>query len=170
LKEPKNAREARNVMPATACLKDIVDALEMQFDEAPSFFDRETGQVVTISLDLLREAEESDADDDEDDPESQDKEWALAKRIAFSLPDRFPRLPSQFDVHEWAIMEEFSDAVESESVREDLLHAIHGPGAFRNFKYNVRRHGIEKTWYAFRTNALRQIAIEWCEEHHIAWK
>jgi hypothetical protein len=156
-------------MPAPVRLNDIVDALEIQFDETPSFFDRETGKVETISLDLLREAEES-AVDDEDDPESQDEEWALAKRIAFSPPDRFPRLPSTFDVHEWAIMEEFSRTVESDNVRTDLLHAIHGPGAFRNFKYNVRRHGVEKAWYAFRTEALRQIAIDWCEVHHIAWE
>jgi hypothetical protein len=155
-------------MPAPARLNDIVDALEIQFDEMPSFFDRETGKVETISLDLLREAEESEEEDD--DPESQDEEWALAKRIAFSLPDSFPRLPSKFDVDEWAIMEEFSRTVRSDSIREDLLHAIHGPGAFRNFKYNVRRHSIEKAWYDFRTEALRQIAIDWCEEHHIAWE
>jgi hypothetical protein len=156
-------------MPATAKLNDIIEALEMQFDEIPSFFDRETGKVESISLDLLREAEESD-DDQEDDPESQDEEWVLAKRIAFSPPDRFPRLPSKFDVHEWAIMEEFARSLQSDSMREDLMHAIHGPGAFRNFKYNVRRHGIEQTWYAFRTEALRQIAIDWCDQHHIVWE
>lgn len=155
-------------MPATAKLNDIIEALEIQFDETPCFFDRETGKVETISVNLLREAEESD--EDEDDHESQDEEWALAKQIAFSTPESFPRLPTKFDVHEWAIMEEFSRSLESENIREDLLHAIHGGGAFRNFKYNVRRHGIEKAWYAFRAEALRQIAIDWCEEHHIVWE
>jgi hypothetical protein len=46
-------------MPATVRLNDIVDALEMQFDESCSFLDRDTGQVETVSHVLLREAEES---------------------------------------------------------------------------------------------------------------
>jgi hypothetical protein len=153
-------------MPAAAYLQDIVDALEMQFDESLSFLDRETGQVETVSKDLLNRAEEPEDDQDVDLPECQTEEWELAKLIV-SSGDRFLDLPSKFDVHEWAIMEEFSQSVKSASIREDLLHAIHGAGAFRNFKYLVKRHGIDKTWFAFRTEALRQIALDWCEENQI---
>ena len=46
-------------MPATVRLNDIVDALEMQIDESSSFLDCDTGQVVTVSRDLLWEVEES---------------------------------------------------------------------------------------------------------------
>ena len=42
-------------------------------------------------------------------------------------------------------MQEFHASVESDSIREDLLSAIHGPGAFRNFKDTLRRHGIESS-------------------------
>ncbi len=162
-------------MPATAKLSDIVDALEMLFDEVPSFFDRETGKVETISREFLREAEASDEEDgddedDEDIPKWQKESAQLAKLITFSPGDRFVELPTKFDVHEWAIMEEFSHSVKSETIREDLLYAIHGAGAFRHFKDKIHRHGIEKAWYAFRTEALRQIAIDWCEEHDIAWE
>ena len=153
-------------MPATARLKDIVEALEIQFDESSSFLDRDTGQVETVSIDLLREAEESDDDEDVDILEWQKQEWEIAKLIVSS--DRFLKLPSKFDVHEWAIMEEFSHSVGAARTRADLLHAIHGAGAFRNFKYVIRRDGIEAAWYAFRTEALKQIALDWCEENHIA--
>jgi hypothetical protein len=47
------------------------------------------------------------------------------------------------------------------------LNAIHGPGAFRNFKDTLRRHGIESSWFAFRTEALKQVALGWCEENQI---
>jgi hypothetical protein len=154
-------------MPATARLNDIVEALEIQFDESLSFLDRDTGRVETVSKELMSEAEEP-GDEDLDPPESQDEEWELAKQIVAS--DRFLRLPTKFDIHEWSIMEDFSQSVKSERTRADLLHAIHGAGAFRNFKYIVRRDGIEKVWYAFRTEALRQIAIDWCEENEIAWE
>src|SRR5229473_1737124 len=155
-------------MPAAVCLSDIVDALEMQFDESSSFLDRDTGQVETVSQVLLREAEESGDDEEPDLPTWQKQEWEIAKRIVST--DRFQKLPTKFEVHEWAIMQDFSRSVESDRIRKDLLHAIHGAGAFRNFKETVRRHAIDSSWYAFRTEALRQIALDWCEENQIAWK
>ena len=153
-------------MPATARLQDIVDAIEMQFDEALSFLDRDTGQVETVSRELMSAAEDGEDGEDVDILEWQTEEWELVKLIV-SSEDRFLRLPTKFDVHEWAIMEEFAQSVRSASIREDLLHAIHGAGAFRNFKYLVRRHEIENTWFQFRTEALRDIALDWCEENQI---
>jgi hypothetical protein len=152
-------------MSATVRLNDIVEALEMQFDEFLSFLDLDTGKVETISKEALSEAEEP-GDEDLDLPD--DEESELAKRIVSSR--RFLDLPSKFDVHEWAIMEDFSHSVKSDKIRQDLLHAIHGAGAFRNFKYIVRRDGIEPAWFAFRSDALRQIAIDWCEENQITWE
>jgi len=151
-------------MPATVRLKDIVDALEMQFEESAAFLDLDTGQVETVSHALLREAEDP-GDEEPDLPTWQKHEWEIAKRIVST--DRFQELPTKFEVHEWAIMQNFSRSVESDSIREDLLNAIHGPGAFRNFKDTLRRHGIESSWFAFRTEALKQIALGWCEENQI---
>jgi hypothetical protein len=90
----------------------------------------------TVSRDLLREAEEfpdDDADDEELDlSDGEDQEWEIAKRIV--LTDRFRKLPSKFEVNEWQIMEDFSLSVKSDRIREDLLDAIQGRGAFRYFK------------------------------------
>ena len=154
-------------MPATVRLNDIVDALEMQLDESSSFLDLDTGRVETVTDVLLREAEES-SDEEPDLPAWQKPEWEIAKRIVST--DRFQELPTKFEVHEWAIMQDFSSSVESERIREDLLQAIHGAGAFQNFKNTLRRHGIESAWFAFRTEALRQIALGWCEENQIPWE
>jgi hypothetical protein len=155
-------------MPATVRLNDIIDALEMQFDESSSFLDRDTGRVETISHDLLQEAEESGDNDEPDLPAWQIQEWETAKRIAST--DRFQLLPTKFEVHEWAVMQDFSRSVRSDNIREDLLHAIQGAGAFRYFKDTLRRHGIESSWFSFRAEALRQIAIKWCEENQIVWE
>jgi len=67
-------------MPATVRLNDIV-ALEMQFDESPSYLDLDTGQVVTVSEDLLREADVP-GDEEPDLPDWQKDEWEIAKRTA----------------------------------------------------------------------------------------
>ena len=154
-------------MSATVLLKDIVDALEMQFDESSSFLDLDTGQVETVSRDLLNEAEEP-GEEEPDLPEWQKSEWDVVKRIVST--DRFVKLPTKFDIHEWSIMEEFSYSVDSRPIQTDLVYALHGRGAFRHFKDTARRHGIEQDWFKFRDEALREIAIEWCEEHQISWK
>src|SRR6202162_5360229 len=104
----------------TAHLNDIVDALEMQFDESSSFLDRDTGQVETVSQVLLRKAEESRDDEEPDLPTWQKQEWEIAKRIVST--DHFQKLPKNFEVHEWAIMQDFSCSVASDTIREDLLH------------------------------------------------
>ena len=155
-------------MSVSVRLNDIVEALEMQFDEFSSFLDCDTGKVETISDALLRQAEESSDEEQPDLLAWQEQEWETAKRIVST--DRYKPLPTKFDVHEWAIMEDFSRSVRSDRIREDLLHAIHGAGAFRNFKNSLRRHGIEAAWFTFRAEALRQIALDWCEENHLAWQ
>ena len=154
-------------MPATVRLSDIIDSLEMQFDESSSFLDLDTGQVETVSHALLRGAEES-GDEEPDLPTWQKHEWEIAKRIVST--DRFQELPTKFEVHEWEIMKDFSLSVESGSIREDLLRAIRGAGAFQKFKDTLRQHGIESGWFAFRTEALRQMALSWCEENQIVWE
>ena len=155
-------------MPATVRLKDIVEALDMLSDDYRSFVNLDTGQVETVSLELLSEAEEPrDDDEDLDLPEWQKGEWEAAKRIVSS--DRCERLPTKSDVNEWAIMEEFSDS-RTGRTREELLDAIHGAGAFRFFRSTLRRLAIEPAWHAFREEALRKIAIEWCEENDVDWE
>jgi hypothetical protein len=155
-------------MPAIVRLNDIVDALEMQLDESSSYLDLDTGQVETVSHDLLGAAEESDDDEEPDLPAWQKHEWEVAKRIVST--NRFRKLPTKFDVHEWAIMQDFSCSMKSARIREELLHAIHGAGAFRMFKATLRRHNIDQAWFAFRAEVLRRIALNWCEKNHIVWE
>jgi hypothetical protein len=97
-------------MPVTVRLDDIVDALDTLVDESPSYLDLDTGQVVSVSEELLSEAEEPG----NEDPELLDwqkDEWEIAKRIAST--DRFLELPTQFDVHEWEIMQDFSRSADN---------------------------------------------------------
>ena len=128
--------------------------------------DLEAGQVETVSESLLHEAAKSREEPDLSD--WQKGEWEVAKRIV-SI-DGFIPLPTKWDVHEWGIMEEFSRSLESEGIQSEVSRAIHGAGAFRNFKDTVQRLGIESAWFAFRADALRQIALDWCEENQIAWE
>jgi Uncharacterised protein family (UPF0158) len=149
-------------------LTDIIDAIEMQFEEIFSFLNLDTGEVETVSHELLRAAEEFGVPDPPDLLTWQEAEWEVAKRIAAS--DRFVELPTKFGVHEWAIMRDFSSTVGSEGLRDELVRAIHGRGAFRRFKEVVRLHGIESEWFTFRADALARIARDWCDQHGIVYE
>jgi hypothetical protein len=153
-------------MGATVLLMDIVEALELD-DVFASFLDPDTGKVETVSRDLLNLAEECGDDEEPDLPAWQEPEWEIARQIVSS--GRFLKLPTQFDVHEWEIMQDFSCSVESDRIRQELLRAIHGSGAFRYFKDTVRLHRIEKDGFAFRADALRKIAVDWCRANQVVW-
>ena len=145
------------IMAGTVNLQDIVDELSTMFDENKSFVDRETGEVITVSLDDLHAAEEEDEED--------------ADKTCLAIvkdPGRYAWLPTKHDFNSWEIMREFCEEVEPPKRRDRLLAAIHGRGAFRYFKDLATEFGIIDEWYAFEEDALRDIAREWCEENGIA--
>jgi hypothetical protein len=135
--------------------KDIVFALEMQSDESSSFLNLDTDKVETVSDHLLHRADES-VDVEPDLPAWKEQEWEVAKEIVST--DRFRQLPTKFEVHEWAIMRDFSYSVPADTIREKLLNAIHGGGAFRHFKEALRQYRMEPIWFALREEALMEIA------------
>lgn len=152
-------------MPAKVPIQEIIDALQMHFEEIACFIDLESGRVECISSATLRDAE--DGEPSGLLPEWQKRERETAERIVST--DRFVALPSQFDVDEWSMMQEFALSRETERARNGLLGAISGAGAFRRFKEAVRREGIEMEWFSFRDKAFREFAVEWCSENDIAW-
>ncbi|MBS3968799.1 MAG: hypothetical protein KGZ94_01650 [Clostridia bacterium] len=71
-------------------------------------------------------------------------------------------------------MEEFCLEIEDGNLREIMYSSIKGSGAFRRFKDKdkVRRFAIEEKWYKckYRDEAIKRIAIEWCEKNGIAYR
>ena len=63
----------------------------------------------------------------------------------------------------------FSDTVDDERLRSELLDAISGKGAFRRFKDTIRHRGIEADWHRFHDEALAAIARSWLEHNEIAY-
>ncbi len=159
-------------MPDIVQLKKILEALEFQLDDYSSYLDLDSGEVETLPDELVGAAEEA-GEDAEAPPEDllidySGEDWEAARRVALS--DRFVLLPTKFDVHEWSIMQDFANAQDDQRIRDELLHALHGAGAFRHFKAGVQRNEVETAWYDFRNQALRQIAIAWCAENDIDWE
>jgi len=146
-------------------LSDIVEGLEFQSDEQSSFLNLTTGEVVSITDEELRAAEEDEPL--EDFPAWQHDAIRIAKDIVET--DHYLPLPDRFEMHEYSLMERFCLSVDEEDIRDDLRNAIRGRGAFRYFKDRIHAYGIAEEWYRYRDAALREIAMAWCEAHGIAY-
>ena len=155
-------------MAAKVKLDAIVEELEMNLNDASSYVDRETGEVLTVTHDVLHEAEE-DPEPPDGMPEWQIEMFQTARRIVED-PDRYPDLPDKFEVHEFSIMEDFCSSVQSDRVRDELFNAIRGKGAFRYFKDVLGRRRLWDQWSQFKIDALREIAKDWCEENKIEYE
>ncbi|HET9743912.1 MAG TPA: UPF0158 family protein [Terriglobales bacterium] len=149
-------------MPATVSLDDIVEALGLQSEISQTFLNRETGEILACTEEEISLAEE---EDDERTPQWQQKMLPKVREALNGKP--WLELPTKFEIHEWEIMQRFADKEENEEHRRELLRAIHGNGAFRHFRDTIYRLGIEKRWYRFHDEQLKEVAIEWLEENQI---
>jgi hypothetical protein len=166
----RRAREWRSIMAdqhsaLRVKLSDIIEGMDLQSDECFSYLNTATGEVIAVTTEELRVAEEEAPL--EDFPDWQHEAIRIARDIVET--DRYLPLPDRFEIHEYQIMERFCLSVDDDDLRDDLCDAIRGRGAFRRFKDRVQAYGIAEDWYRYRDAALREMAIAWCEAHGIAY-
>lgn len=153
-------------------LQDIVDEMEMQMDECHKYLNTEIGEIITVSSEDLGIAEESDEDDDFSEyPDWQRDSINEALDVLMNWGSgKYIELPDKWDIHEYSIMEGFCGYVGNDRIGNALYSAIQGRGAFRRFKDAVFRYGIEDSWYKFRDDALKKLAIEWCKHNNVSYE
>jgi len=147
-------------MPSRVHLSAIVEGMQLQSDEVTSYLHRPTGNVVTISDDAIRAAE----DDDEEWVSAEELEVA---RSVLATEDDYLLLPDRFEIDEYRMMEGFAAGLDNSDQRDAIMTALHGRGAFRYFKDTVHRLGLAEAWYAHRDAAYLDVARTWCEVNGI---
>ena len=145
-------------------LDEIIEGLECQSDESSSFFDKTTGKVVLISDYEMRAAE--DEDPIEDFPDWEKDLVRSAKELVYESGN-YIYLPTKFDIHEYIIMEKFCLSLNDSEMSDTIYSLIKGSGAFARFKNAIHEYDITDDWYKYRNDALKEIAIEWCQENDI---
>jgi uncharacterized protein UPF0158 len=153
-------------MTIPVSLQDIVGELSILTDDATAYLNRRTGEVYTLTSEEINQVE--DEDDQEDLPDWQLELLSKVREILDS-EDWLP-LPNKFEIHEYSIMEDFCWSVDDAELKEKLLNAIRGRGAFRYFKDTIHRQGIEEKWYRYREEAFAKVAIDWLEKNQIAYR
>ncbi len=149
-------------MPFPLSLDEVADQLDGLFEQSTAFVNRQTGEIMIVGDDELSLAEEGDEEGKADLPEWQQQLLPTLREIADG--EKWAALPNKFDIHEWEIMRRFADSVDDEDLSDDLRRAIHGTGAFRMFRATVEDAGVREEWFAFKREALREIAREALQE------
>lgn len=134
-------------------LKQVIRAVEEASDIYTLYFDTESGETVYLA-DSFVTGESS----------------ATLEDLIENQPGRFLRFPSKYDIHEYSIMESFIESLPHGRAKEELLVSIRRKGAFRRFKQGIHFHRLEQMWYVYRTEAFREIAVRWCEDHALEFE
>ena len=131
-------------------LQIIIDGMQTIDEESSVYFDRETNDIVYLSPNVDDYVELNEMIDEDED-------------------DRFIPLPSQREINEYGMMEDFIDELPDGDQKYTLSMAINGRGAFRRFKDTVRRFDLDDKWYAFRDKCYARVARRWCEENDVEY-
>lgn len=144
----------------------IVQEMDFQFDETRTFFNKKSNEIITISDEEFRVAENDELI--ENFPDWQQENIKIAEEILYG--DSWISLPSKFEIHEYDIMERFCLSLKNQELSDIMYYSIKGNGAFQRFKNNIQKYDIEQNWYKYRGESLKKIAIEWCERNDISYE
>jgi Uncharacterised protein family (UPF0158) len=153
-------------MSVKVSLQAVVDELDALMEGCVAYVNAKTGELISLSEDDRMLAEQ------QVDPEEEIPKWqqeALPKIRDVLESEDYLELPSKFDIHEYAIMENFCYSIDDPRLRSELLNAIRGSGAFSRFKSVIHSRKIQNAWYAFKQAALERIAIDWLEDKGIPY-
>jgi hypothetical protein len=140
-------------MPKPVYLEDIAAAFESCMDEWSQFLNTKTGEIVSVP----------------DDPglTGLDEDEELWEEIEEA--DYFIRLPSQYELHEKRIMEDFTDTCTRSNVANRLWRALNSRHPYRAFKDAINDTGMANKYYDFRSLTFRRMAEEWCRDHKVRY-
>lgn len=154
------------MMNKSVRLGEIINGLEIQNDNSMAFLNKITGEVIVID-----EEEYSAAEEDKDlmgYPAWQRDLIKTAKDL-LDNEDNYIHLPSKCERKEYKIMQNFCLSISDQRISDELFCSMKGRGTVGIFRYMIQIFGIEEDWYQYRAEAIKQIAIDWCNEKGIVY-
>lgn len=150
-------------MSLPVLLQEVASELQLVNDMCRAYLNKRTGEII-----LITDEDRRLADDPDGEKNLPDWQRDLLPKIRHVIESEdWLALPSQWEIHDYRIMERFCCSIEQDEAREQLLQAIHGRGAFRRFRETAERLHLMEDWYAYRDQAYEKIAARWLEAHEI---
>jgi hypothetical protein len=142
------------------------------------FLDLETGEVMTVSEEIIHELKTRLSDDEVDEldddieyveydeephiPDWMTDEMEMILEILLDESERYIRIPERQNRIAYQSMSAFLDTIEDPLLREELSAALNGKGAFRKFKDTLIRFPRErKRWHSYNAKTMKKESIEW---------
>lgn len=130
-------------------LEKIIEGLEMVDNIVDCYYNPEKDEIFLSNIGEYEELTEDEIDE---------------------LFEKSITLPTQYEINEYQIMEDFIETIENNEIKDNLRGLMQGKGAFRRFKDYCFDVNIIQDWYKFKEERYKQIAIEWCEQNDLKYK
>lgn len=130
-------------------LSEVIDALDFANDEIEYYYNPDTEEVFLSNIGEFEDLNVDELDE---------------------LFEKSIMLPTQYDIHEYSIMEDFVETIDDTRLQNQLYIALNGSGAFRRFKDTCINFDVINDWYKFRDERYREIAIAWCKKNNIEFE
>lgn len=140
------------------------------------FLNTETGKVITISIDALKNAEatlyktndesmeKEIALEEYEMPDWVEEEIELAIKIFSEEKERHVRIPERKSQEAYSLMNGFTESIEEFHPYEELSTALKSSNAFARFKKALADFPeYRKKWFAFNANAMKKAITDWLE-------
>lgn len=148
-------------------LKNLIEAMDWEADFASTYYWVAGNDFVTMDNEVQRWVE--DDLDINDAPEWMHKKIQEVKLIKEGYLIDYIPLPDKLHVNEYDMMKRFLNRVHDIECARQLDDVIGIRGTYRKFKALAKDLGLTDQWLGFRNAWYKDIAIEWCEEHHLSY-
>lgn len=158
---------------------DLEDAFQNSSDEHSYWLDKQTGRVILLDSevsDALREGEDlADLPDwqremaEEMTPLLRALGELTGEEVGEEELNRFVEIPQRDSSEAYEVTEDFVETVTDSRLRDLLVVALRGKGAFRRFKNRLLDFPAERErWFRFSNERLRHRIKEWAEGEGVA--
>lgn len=131
----------------TICADELIMAFEDHNPTARHFFDRQTGEVVSIFEDTMDE-------EDTDPPDAEPDRYLLIEPVPSSVG--------------YEVMGEFVETLPEGKARDELVRALQQSKPFRRFKDVLLNYpALREDWFRFHEQAFIDIIKEWLKDHGV---
>lgn len=146
-------------------IADLIDTIQCQPEEYECYLHKKTGEIIEISDEVRAVIDH----DDEDYPDWMEDEIQMVREFD-DAPDEYLSLPTQHDLNEYSMMENFANEQQDEKVQIQLLKVLQGKGGFHRFKDEIKVLGLAEVWYKYRDQCYKEYLIDWCEENELEFE
>lgn len=147
-------------------LDEIAVLMEDQTDMSGSFLNTETGEIVYIPEELL--GERCFDEDYVATLPGWEQELAEQARDVEENHEKYEAIPTRPSYEIYELMVEFAESIDDPRLRELLIVALDGKGAFGRFKRMLDRYPEEqKKWFALKDKNMKEYVRQWLDELEI---